>query len=93
VLTLVEVMYSFVFVHVWLTHDQGCQMACFETKNPNLGKFWRDLQIKIKVYFMATWSLLKLFGIFCDHLVYLWLFGIFFPFWYVVQRKIWQPCT
>jgi hypothetical protein len=24
-------------------------------------------------------------------LVILWLFGIFFPFWYVVQRKIWQP--
>jgi hypothetical protein len=20
------------------------------------------------------------------------LFGIFFPFWYVVPRKIWQPC-
>jgi hypothetical protein len=25
------------------------------------------------------------FGIFCGH------FGIFFPFWYVVPRKIWQP--
>jgi hypothetical protein len=22
---------------------QGCQMAYFQTKNPNLGKFWRDL--------------------------------------------------
>jgi membrane protease YdiL (CAAX protease family) len=21
----------------------------------------------------------------------LWLFGLFFPFWYVVPRKIWQP--
>jgi hypothetical protein len=21
-----------------------------------------------------------------------WLFGIFLPFWYVVARKIWQPC-
>jgi hypothetical protein len=21
----------------------------------------------------------------------LWLFGIFFPFWYFVARKIWQP--
>jgi hypothetical protein len=20
---------------------QGCQMVCFQTKNPNLGKFWR----------------------------------------------------
>jgi hypothetical protein len=21
----------------------------------------------------------------------LWMFGTFFPFWYVVARKIWQP--
>jgi hypothetical protein len=39
-------------------------------------------------------------GIFYGHLVYfvvilyiLWLFGIFLPFWYVVPRKVWQPCT
>jgi hypothetical protein len=45
--------------------------------------------------------------IFCGHLVHLtvfcyifWTFGIvrgileyFFPFWYFVPRKIWQPCT
>jgi hypothetical protein len=24
--------------------SQGCQMVCFQTKNPNLGKFWRVLQ-------------------------------------------------
>jgi hypothetical protein len=43
------------------------------------------------VYFMV--------GLFYGHLVYfvafwsiLWLFTIFFPFWYVVPRKIWQPC-
>jgi hypothetical protein len=23
--------------------DQGCQMALFQTKNPNLGKFWKFL--------------------------------------------------
>jgi hypothetical protein len=22
---------------------QGCQMVCFQTMNPNLGKFWRAL--------------------------------------------------
>jgi hypothetical protein len=26
---------------------------------------------------MAIWSILRLFGIVCDHLVHLWLFGIF----------------
>jgi hypothetical protein len=49
--------------------------------------------------FLVIWYI---FG----HLVYFWSFGIllviwyifghlvcmFFPFWYVVPRKIWQPC-
>jgi hypothetical protein len=35
---------------------QGCQMVCFQTENPKLGKFWRVLQWKMLVYFMDTWS-------------------------------------
>jgi hypothetical protein len=41
--------------------DQGCQMVCFQTKNPNLGKFWRVLQrtlgpfYGLLLYFMDTW--------------------------------------
>jgi hypothetical protein len=32
------------------------------------------------VYFMAIWSILRQFGIFCGHLIYcMVLFGIFFP--------------
>jgi hypothetical protein len=31
---------------------QGCQMVCFQTKNPNLGKFFRASE-KNLVYFMA----------------------------------------
>jgi hypothetical protein len=23
--------------------------------------------------------------------IFLWIFGLFFPFWYVAPRKIWQP--
>jgi hypothetical protein len=41
---------------------QGCQTVCFQTQNPNLGKFWRALEWKMLVYFkvtlvyfMATW--------------------------------------
>jgi hypothetical protein len=49
--------------------DQGCQMVCFQTRNPNLGKFWRVSQWKMMVYFMETWSLLQSFVIFCGHLV------------------------
>jgi hypothetical protein len=34
--------------------NKSCQIVCFQTKNPNLGKFWRVLQWKMLVYFMAT---------------------------------------
>jgi hypothetical protein len=39
-------------------------MAYFQTKNPNFGKFCRDLRWKILFYFMAIWSILRPFGIF-----------------------------
>jgi hypothetical protein len=50
---------------------QGCQMAHFQTNNPNLGKFWRVLRWKILLYFTPSWSVLQPFSIFCGHLVYL----------------------
>jgi hypothetical protein len=39
------------------------------------------------VYFTAIGNTLWPFGIFWGHLIY------FSPFWYVVPRKIWQPCS
>jgi hypothetical protein len=73
---------------------QGRQMVYFQTDNPNLGKFWRILLMEDVGIFYG-----RLVYIFYFHLVYfeaiwyiLWLFGIFFPFWYVLTRKIWQPC-
>jgi hypothetical protein len=36
---------------------QGCQMVYFQTKNPNLGKFWRALEWKLLVYFMVIWNI------------------------------------
>jgi hypothetical protein len=33
--------------------SQGCQMVCFQTKNPNLGKFKRALEWKVLV---ILWS-------------------------------------
>jgi hypothetical protein len=59
----------------WRSHyffdsrEQGCQMAYFQTKNPNLGKFWRVLQWKMLIYFVAIWSILWLFGKFPPILV------------------------
>jgi hypothetical protein len=68
-------------------------MVCFQTKNPDLGKFWRALEWKMFVYFMTIWNILWPFGIIfgrlvkfvCGHLVYFSHFGMFGP------RKIWQP--
>jgi hypothetical protein len=55
-------------------------MAYFQTKNPNLGTFWRFLQWKMLVYFMNIWPILMPFGIFCGHLAY------FVVIWYIFSR-------
>jgi hypothetical protein len=76
------------------TSEQGCQMVCFQTKNPNLGKFLGVLQWKMMVIFYGH---LVHFTVFC---YILWTFDIvrgnlvYFPsFWYFELRKIWQPCS
>jgi hypothetical protein len=52
----------------------------FKPKNPNLGKFYRVLLWKM-ISYMAIWSLLLPFGIFCCHLVYFVTVGyILLPF-------------
>jgi hypothetical protein len=67
-------------------------MGSFQTKNPNLGKFCRALDWKM----LPLWP----FGIFDRHLGYfmtIWYivcsFVLFVRFWYIVSRKIWQPCS
>jgi hypothetical protein len=49
--------------------QQGCQMVYFQTKNPNLGKFWRAIEGEGLVYSMAIWNTLLPFGTFYGHLV------------------------
>jgi hypothetical protein len=56
---------------------QGCQMVCFQTKNPNLGKFWWALEWKMSVNFTAIWSIFWPLGILCVHLIY------FMVVWYI----------
>jgi hypothetical protein len=43
---------------------RDCQMVYFQTKNPNLGKFWRVLQWKMYANVVAIRSILQPFGIF-----------------------------
>jgi hypothetical protein len=73
-------------------------MVCFQTKNIDLGKFWRKLEWKMLVYLMTIWNILWHFGIICGRLVKfvtvwysLWPFGIIFNFGMIGPRKIWQP--
>jgi hypothetical protein len=67
------------------TIHAGLPDGIFQTKNPKLGKFRRVLQQKMLGYFMAIWSILVPFGIFCStlvkfcgHLVYFSRFGMLY---------------
>jgi hypothetical protein len=53
-------------------------MVCFQTKNPNMGKYWRVLLWKILVYLMTIWSILRPLEIFYSHLVYFVVSLLFF---------------
>jgi hypothetical protein len=50
----------------------GCQLVCFQTQNPNLGKFWRALDWKMFIY--CTYGH---YGIFYGDL------GNFMTIWYL----------
>jgi hypothetical protein len=63
---------------------QGCQMVYFQTEK---SQFYRVFQWKMFV--ILNVYLVDLTAIW----YFLWPFGIFSQFWYVVQRKIWQPCA
>jgi hypothetical protein len=59
---------------------QGCQMLYFKSKNINFGVFWKALEWKFLVYFMANCCILWAF-------VYiLWPFGNFVIFGYIFPR-------
>jgi hypothetical protein len=71
---------------------QGCQMVSLQTKNYNLGKFWRAVGGKMLIYFKAIWKILRTFGIFYDHLVqFVFLWYILSGFGAMFLEKIWQP--
>jgi hypothetical protein len=45
-------------------------MVYFQTKNPNLGKFWSAVDWKTLKYLMAIWIIFLTLVIFYDHLVH-----------------------
>jgi hypothetical protein len=67
-------------------------MVCFQTKNPNVGEFWRALDWKMFIYFMATWNILWGFGLFYGHLVhFVFIWNIFSGFGTMYQEKSGNP--
>jgi hypothetical protein len=68
-------------------------MVYFQTKDPNLGKFWRVWQWKMLVVFRAILSILQTNGIVYGHLVHFVVICYIFSCvgMYVVPGKIWQP--
>jgi hypothetical protein len=63
-------------MHTMVANQVARCYAYFQCKNPDFGKFWRALQWKMLVSFMAILSSYRPFGIFYGHLVQ------FPPFWY-----------
>jgi hypothetical protein len=73
---------------------QGCQMVCFQTKNPNLGKFWNAWHWKILIYFMSISNILHTFGIFHGNLVhFVFIWYILSGFGIMYQEKSGNPAT
>jgi hypothetical protein len=62
-------------------------MVCFQTKNPNLGKFWRALDWKILIYIMPIWNILQIFVIFYNHLVHFMFIWYIFPVFVSCTKK------
>jgi hypothetical protein len=67
---------------------QGCQMAFFQTKKSHFGQILEGLAIEgVGIFYVHLVYIIAILSSFC---IFLWLFGIFFPFWYALPRKIWQ---
>jgi hypothetical protein len=62
-------------------------MVCFQTENPNLGKFFRASDWKMLIYFMAIWNTLRIFGTFCDHSVLVVLIWYIFPYFGIMHQE------
>jgi hypothetical protein len=62
-----------------ISSAQGCQMVHFQTKNPNLGKFWNALHWKMLIYLMAICNISGTFGVFYGHLVHFVSVWFIFP--------------
>jgi hypothetical protein len=69
-----------------IQEKQCCQMAYFQNKNPDLGKFWRVLHGRC---WYIIWPICLLYA-YLAYFVAIWcIYVISFGLFY--QEKIWQP--
>jgi hypothetical protein len=66
---------------------QGCQMVCFQTRQPNLEKNSRASDWKMLIYFMVIWNIVWPFEIFYDHLVHFVFIWYIFSVWVSYMKK------
>jgi hypothetical protein len=66
-------------------------MVYFQTKNANLGKFWKVLQSNMFVNFTDISSILLPFVIFYGHLIYFEAILVYFYSFGMLYQRIWQP--
>jgi hypothetical protein len=50
-------VWSILLINKLISLCHGCQMVCFQTKNLNLGKFWRAVERKKLEYSRAVWQI------------------------------------
>jgi hypothetical protein len=62
-------------------------MVCFQTKNPNFGKFWRALDCIMLLYFMAIGNILLRFGKFYGHFVHFVFIWYTLPVFGIMSQK------
>jgi hypothetical protein len=62
-------------------------MVSFQTKNSNLGKFWRALGEDHLVHFVFLWYILCSFGTYCVPLVHIVFLWYIFPVWVSRAKK------
>jgi hypothetical protein len=98
-------LYVCISFSVFMTFNQGCQMAFLITKSLNLGVIlgdfeWVMLVLRLFVYILCTviwcilcpFCILWPFGVFGSHLVWFVLIWYIPPFWYTFCTKIWYLC-
>jgi hypothetical protein len=65
----------------------GLPDAFFSDQKSQFGYILEDLGIENVEIYSGHWKILRSLGTVLGQLIILWSIGIFFPTWYIVQKK------